>query len=102
MKVAVILGFPAILADGNLYWFGWPKDFTTELAAKLAEHLRVPLVMTAYMPPVERAALAAWARNVVIRVRDVHMPSEQWWALEDCLTRLWSMQREATRDIAHA
>lgn len=102
MTVATILGYPAILADGALYWFGWPKDFTTELATKLAQELGVPLIMTAYMPAVERAALAAWARNVVFRHRNIHMSTEQWWALEDCINRLWSMKREAVRDIANA
>jgi len=32
MKIAVILGYPAILADGALYWFGSSKYYPDEVA----------------------------------------------------------------------
>lgn len=96
MKVAVLLGYPAILADRALYWFGRPKDRATELAHQLSELLGVRLIITAYMPPIERAALAAWAIRTIDREREAkEVDLEHWWALEDCRINCWNEQRRA-------
>jgi pyrroloquinoline quinone (PQQ) biosynthesis protein C len=100
--IAAILGHPAIYADRFLYWFGEPRHQGTELARQLAESLGVPMVVVAYMPPVERAALAAWAIREIDRARAHQMPVAQWFALEDCRISLWQQQRRAHADFANA
>ncbi|MCX7602165.1 MAG: hypothetical protein N2Z75_09550 [Meiothermus sp.] len=100
--IASILGFPAIYADRSLYWFGQPKDHRTELARQLADHLGVRLIVVAYMPPVERAALAAWGIREIDCTRTHQMSVERWFALEDCRINLWQQHRRAHADLANA
>ncbi|MCX7782644.1 MAG: hypothetical protein N2318_03255 [Meiothermus sp.] len=95
MMVAAILGWPAIYADCTLYWCDSPRSDRTPLARQLAEALGVPLVLVALMPPVERAALAAWGIRQIDHARTDRMTVEQWFALEDCRIRLWQVEREA-------
>lgn len=95
LRIAAILGYAAIYVNGTLYWFCHTRDHqATELACELSELLKAPMVVVAYMPPVEQHALAQWAIRQIEQARE-GVGLEQWWALEDCRVNLWEMQRRS-------
>ncbi len=102
MKIAVILGYPAILADGALYWFGSSKYYPdevaylpTQVAHRLAVHLGVPLIQTAYMDATRREAMAAWAIRIIDRERKASRNPKRRQILTACRIHCRSEQKRA-------